>query len=114
MILLTDPSIHDEIPNNINKLKVRKTGWTECHNCLALLRLRVGILGGKVAGIFEVRYDVPKKTDLSRNMLLTLFLVRVRRGEQIFKSLISFTKATKVVCRSECITKIEFFNNYFL
>jgi len=67
-------------------------------------------LGRKIGrGVFEVRYDVPKKTDLSRNVLLTLSRVRVGTGEQIFKSLISFTKTTKMVCRSECITKIEFF-----
>ena len=49
MILLTDPLILDALPSNINKWKVCKTGWTECHNCLAVLRPRVGILGGKVA-----------------------------------------------------------------
>jgi hypothetical protein len=114
VILLTDPLIRDAIPNNINKWKVWKSGWKECHNCLALLRSWAGMLDGKVVGIFEVRGDVPKKTDLSWNVLLTQFRVRVRTGEQIFKSLIYSTKGTKVVCRSECKTKIVCFKNVWL
>jgi hypothetical protein len=50
---------------------------------------------GNLAGIFEVRYDGPKETWLSRHVLLTTFRVRVGTREEIFKSLISFIKATK-------------------